>query len=191
MVIYYSTTQIRLHFVIQFAILPPISPSPLPSLRPQSFLESDSVTREFDHRARSWYEPRWLKVAPYLCEGKAPWGTPQQAWRVLLVLNTTILLCCATTLLHCFPYGGAVGSKWRQASARQRPMAHRGLLGGVVRPRAARSAALAGWGPPAAPASPPWTTLQTAILALSTTSSHNTGASQLNTGTAQPNTGTS
>jgi hypothetical protein len=50
-------------------------------------------------------------------------------------------------------------------------MAYPGLPGGVGLPCAARSAALAGWTPRAAPASPPEATLKTAMFAFSTRSS--------------------
>ncbi len=48
-------------------------------------------------------------------------------------------------------------------------MAHSGLLGGVARPCAVQSAALAGWEPRAAPASPPLPALNMTVLALSNT----------------------
>ena len=47
-------------------------------------------------------------------------------------------------------------------------MTHHSQLGGTARPCAARSAALAGWTPRAAPASPPSPALKTTALALST-----------------------
>ena len=46
-------------------------------------------------------------------------------------------------------------------------MAHPGLPGGVARPCALRSAAVAGWGPRAAPASLPEPALNMTVLALS------------------------
>ena len=55
-----------------------------------------------------------------------------------------------------------------------------------MRPCAARSAALAGWKPRAAPASPPGPALNMSALALSTRCDKNTGAFRSNTGAFRP-----
>jgi hypothetical protein len=63
-------------------------------------------------------------------------------------------------------------------------MAHPGLLGGMTRPCAVRGAALVGWTPRAAPASPPEAALTMAVLALSTTPGG--GLSMANAGARSP-----
>ena len=69
-------------------------------------------------------------------------------------------------------------------------MAHPGLLGGMTRPCAARSAAPAGWGLRVAPASPLQPVVNMTVLSsFQPNGHHNKGGCQSNTGTSQSTAG--
>ena len=82
-----------------------------------------------------------------------------------------LLHCYTTALLHYYTHPLTVCQLVNNGAnplCGHRRMAHHGLPGGMARPSSARSAALAGRGPRAAPARPPEPVLHLTLFALST-----------------------